>query len=174
VSFWRHLRAAAALPAMVAVVVPALLLLSTRDVHVGWGLPRSLGLPIAAFGGGLIAAGLSMFGWTLALFAARGRGTLAPWDPTATLVIEGPYGHVRNPMISGVLAVLLGEACVLGSRALAVWAGVFFVANAVYIPLSEEPGLERRFGEAYRAYKQHVPRWLPRLRPWRPDTGVSA
>jgi protein-S-isoprenylcysteine O-methyltransferase Ste14 len=31
----------------------------------------------------------------------------------------------------------------------------------------EEVALERRFGEAYRRYKQNVPRWIPRLTPYR-------
>jgi protein-S-isoprenylcysteine O-methyltransferase Ste14 len=71
-------------------------------------------------------------------------------------------------MISGVLFNLAGEALALGSSAIGVWFGIFFLANAVYIPLSEEPGLEERFGDAYRAYRAHVPRWVPRLRPWPP------
>ena len=51
----------------------------------------------------------------VALFARVGEGTLAPWDPTRRLVVESPYRRVRNPMISAVLAVLTGEALVLGS-----------------------------------------------------------
>lgn len=31
--------------------------------------------------------------------------------------------------------------------------------------------VERRFGDKYLRYKQHVPRWIPRLRPWRDRTG---
>jgi protein-S-isoprenylcysteine O-methyltransferase Ste14 len=46
------------------------------------------------------------------------------------------------------------------------WAAFFSLGNLLYIPRSEEPGLERRFGDDYRRYKQHVPRWLPRWRPW--------
>jgi protein-S-isoprenylcysteine O-methyltransferase Ste14 len=38
--------------------------------------------------------------------------------------------------------------------------------NAIYIPLLEEPGLERRFGADYVLYKRNVPRWIPRLRAW--------
>jgi len=37
--------------------------------------------------------------------------------------------------------------------------------------LVEEPGLERRFGEAYRVYTAQVPRWTPRTRPW---TGIAS
>jgi protein-S-isoprenylcysteine O-methyltransferase Ste14 len=103
---------------------------------------------------------------TITLFASVGRGTLAPWDPTRRLVVRGPYRHVRNPMISGVLSILLGEAALLGSFPLLAWFGVFFAANAIYMPLVEEPGLERRFGDDYRTYKRNVPRWVPRRKPW--------
>jgi protein-S-isoprenylcysteine O-methyltransferase Ste14 len=44
------------------------------------------------------------------LFAKVGQGTLAPWDPTRNLVAVGPYRFVRNPMISGVALMLMGQA----------------------------------------------------------------
>ena len=106
------------------------------------------------------------------LFARIGRGTLAPWDPTRHLVVEGPYRHVRNPMITAVLAVLAGEAALFGSPPLLIWCAAFFAINHVFFRLHEEPGLERRFGEEYRAYKRNVPRWLPRRAPWAPRTSV--
>lgn len=65
------------------------------------------------------AAGLALFGSTLFLFWTRGRGTLAPWDPPRVFVAKGPYRYVRNPMIGGVIFILLAEALVLRSRALA-------------------------------------------------------
>lgn len=95
-----------------------------------------------------------------------GSGTLAPWDPKTRLVVRGPYRCVRNPMISGVLFVLLGEAALVGSVPLLIWFGAVLAVNAIYLPLVEEPGLSRRFGEDYEAYRAHVPRWLPRVRPW--------
>lgn len=104
--------------------------------------------------------------WTIRLFVSQGRGTLAPWDPTSRLVVAGPYRHVRNPMISGVLCVLLGEAALFGSAPLVLWFGIVLGVNAVYMPLVEEPGLVRRFGADYESYRAHVPRWLPRLTPW--------
>lgn len=70
-------------------------------------------------------------------------------------------------MIAGVLLILAGEALVLRSPAIGTWAAVFLLINAVYFPLVEEPQLESRFGEDYRKYKRHVPRFLPRVRPWK-------
>lgn len=79
-------------------------------------------------------------------------------------------------MITAVAAMLLGESLFFGSWLIGVWVLLFGFINHVYFVLSEEPGLERRFGESYRAYKANVPRWIPRLRPWqqeaRSDSGV--
>jgi len=161
----RHARAILSLPGVVAVLVPALLAL-TGGVDVGWGLPTAMAwLPVLA-GCALAAAGVFLIGWTVSLFARVGDGTLAPWDPTARLVVAGPYRHVRNPMIGGVLLLLLGEAALLGSRAIFIWFCSVLAVNAVYLPLVEEPGLVQRFGADYERYRANVPRWLPRPRPW--------
>ncbi len=113
-----------------------------------------------------LAVGLALAVSTVRLFTTMGQGTPAPWDPPQKLVVAGPYCHVRNPMISAVLFMLLAEALFLRSWPIAWWGLAFFVINGIYFPFSEEPGLERRFGEPYRIYKANVPRWLPRLRPW--------
>lgn len=99
-------------------------------------------------------------------------------DPTQRLVVQGVYRHVRNPMISGVMAILLGEVVLAASLPLACWFLVFVAGNALYIPLAEEPGLAKRFGDDYEAYRRNVPRWIPRLKPWAtqtpdPDTKAS-
>jgi protein-S-isoprenylcysteine O-methyltransferase Ste14 len=67
-----------------------------------------------------------------------------------------------------VLCVLLGEALLFGSLGVLAWFAIVFAVNAVYFPLVEEPGLRRRFGADYEAYRAAVPRWLPRLRRWDP------
>lgn len=38
--------------------------------------------------------------------------------------------------------------------------------SLIFIPLLEEPQLEERFGDSYRRYCRHVPRFVPRLPPW--------
>jgi protein-S-isoprenylcysteine O-methyltransferase Ste14 len=143
---------------MAAVLVPVLIL-SANGSHIGWW---------SVLGVALAGVGLLLMARAIALFAREGRGTLAPWDPTSRLVVRGPYRHVRNPMISGVMFLLAGEAAFFGSWALAVWFACFVLVNAVWIPLVEEPGLERRFGEDYLVYREAVPRWIPRLRAWTP------
>jgi protein-S-isoprenylcysteine O-methyltransferase Ste14 len=158
---WRQLRAIALLPGTVCVLVPALIL-SARGTNVGWGLGGvAAALPVV-LGLALIGAGFSLWLWTVRLLARRGKGTLAPWDPTRRLVVAGPYRHLRNPMISAVVSVLLGEAALFGSLPLLAWAALFFAVNHVGFLVYEEPGLERRFGDEYRAYRRQVPRWLPR------------
>ena len=74
-------------------------------------------------------------------------------------------------MITGALFVLLSETLLFKSLPLAAWMIVFFAANAIYFPLVEEKGLQKRFGAEYAAYRKAVPRWLPRLRPWKQATG---
>jgi protein-S-isoprenylcysteine O-methyltransferase Ste14 len=110
---------------------------------------------------------------TIRLFVTVDKGTLAPWVPTQHLVVQGVYRHVRNPMISGVLFVLLGEVMITASLPLFCWFAFAGLLNAVYIPLSEEPGLVKRFGEEYQTYKRNVPRWVPRLTPCGGGAGES-
>ena len=167
-STWRHLRAILLCPGIVTVIVPALILWWTDEVAVGWRLPNGLAVLPVLLGAALIGLGLALVAWTIRLFATIGQGTLAPWDPTSRLVVRGPYRHSRNPMISGVVLLLLGEAALLGSLALLFWSIAVFAINAIYLRLIEEPGLRRRFGEEYDVYCADVPRWVPRLRPWEP------
>ncbi|MFO0550902.1 MAG: isoprenylcysteine carboxylmethyltransferase family protein [Polyangiaceae bacterium] len=148
-----HLRAAT-MPLTAGLVVP--ILLARQDAH--WGAAR------LAVGALLAASGWAIVVWTVVLFSRRGRGTLAPWNPTNALVIEGPFSHVRNPMISGVAAAAAGVAIAAGSWRAGAWAVGFVVVNHIYFIALEEPGLRRRFGEPYIAYARAVPRWLPRLR----------
>jgi protein-S-isoprenylcysteine O-methyltransferase Ste14 len=162
----RHLLAVAVLPFTVTVLVPSWIA-RANGVHVVWG-PTTGALALQAAGAVVLGVGLVLFTASLRRFATEGRGTLAPWDPPRQLVVQGPYRFVRNPMISGVVLVLCGEAALLISRPLAIWALTFAAMNLVYIPLFEEPQLAARFGESYREYCRHVPRLLPRLSPWSP------
>ena len=159
----RHILSILLLPVTVTLVVPYVLL-SLRPFS-------SLSLAAAFPGAGVILCGLALVFVTIRYFATLGRGTLAPWDPPKHLVVAGVYRHVRNPMISGVMPILFGEALGLRSVPLLEWALGFLALNMTYIPLLEEPMLEGRFGDEYRQYKRHVPRWVPRRTAWTPPWG---
>jgi len=161
----RHLKAVLSLPFIVAVLLPFLLYVGNIEhlfplIEKKTFFPYSIGLYI------LIV--------TNKLFTTIGKGTLAPWDPTQKMVIEGPYRYCRNPMISAVLFIIVGESFLLASLPILIWAVVFFVMANIYFILSEEPELEKRFGKEFLDYKANVPRWIPRLRPWKGEKGRSA
>jgi protein-S-isoprenylcysteine O-methyltransferase Ste14 len=160
----RHGFAVALLPFTVAVIVP---LWIGRQYGVAFAAGSSVDALLTQLAGAAVAgAGLVLFGTSLRRFAVDGRGTLAPWDPPRRLVVRGPYRYVRNPMISGVFFVLVGEALILRSPPHGIWAAAFLAINSIYIPLIEEPGLADRFGADYREYCRHVPRIVPTTRPW--------
>jgi protein-S-isoprenylcysteine O-methyltransferase Ste14 len=164
--FVRHLLSVAVLPFVVTVLVPRWLA-RTNNITPAIGTTAPLVL-MQVVGVLLLIVGLILFSASLGKFVTEGEGTLAPWDPPRRLVIRGPYRYVRNPMISGVVLVLFGESLILLSRPHLMWALIFLGGNFVLIPLVEEPGLRRRFGESYAEYCRHVPRLIPRLRPWQP------
>ena len=166
----RHILSILLLPATVTIVVPYLILSGLGTQPVRWH-PNAVALLAGAV---LAGVGLVFVGKTISWFATLGRGTLAPWDPPRRLVVTGLYRHVRNPMITGVALILLGEAAALRSWDLLAWAALFFLLNMIHIPLVEERSLKRRFGDHYDEYRRHVPRWIPRLTPWTPTPGAQA
>jgi protein-S-isoprenylcysteine O-methyltransferase Ste14 len=167
---WRHLRAILLLPGIVLLAIPGMILWWGGLDTIGlWrSVPESRAL-LPILGGLLLGLGLALVVGTIRLFFKLGEGTLAPWDPPQRLVVRGVYRHVRNPMMSGALLVLLGMALLSASPILLCWFVVVGIVYAVYIPLSEEPGLARRFGDDYLAYKRNVPRWFPRTTSWDAD-----
>jgi protein-S-isoprenylcysteine O-methyltransferase Ste14 len=141
------------LPGTVALYVPFRILRATGH----WLLPE---LTFAT----LCAGSVTWLGATVVLrcvwdFFAAGRGTLAPVDPPKELVVRGLYRFTRNPMYNGVLAVILGEAWLFRSPALLAYAACVWVVFHLWVVLYEEPVLETKFGERYRAYRSAVPRW---------------
>src|SRR5262249_19139083 len=103
-------------------------------------------------------------------FVVEGRGTPAPIAPTEHLVVGGPFRWVRNPGYIAVIALLLGQALLLGSSAVLAYATVVALGFHLFVVFYEEPTLRRQFGAEYETYCHAVPRWIPRLRPakWQP------
>lgn len=151
------------LPGNVLVFIPLTILwLSRDDVWLIKIIPSSM--LALAFGLLFLTVGLFLAIWTMRIFIKKGGGgTPAPWDPIKNLLVEGPYLYVRNPMVIGVILILISESIILQSWEILSWMVVFVIINSAYFVLYEEPQLERRFGEKYLSYKLDVPRWLPRI-----------
>jgi len=164
------IKAVLILPGTALVYVPALIVWLSRDTAfaASFAAPSIItwltGLPFAA-------AGLVLMLWTVRLYAVQGGGgTPAPWHPIKNFIVLGPYRHVRNPMLIGVNLFLTAEAILLQSTPIFLWMLVFVIINTAYFALSEEPQLEKRFGQAYLDYKRNVPRWVPRLTLYTPPS----
>lgn len=145
-----------ALPVLVLLLVPYWIEKNLSVAHYGFLL----------IGMVFIIMGIIMMIHTITIFIKTGNGTLAPWSPTKKMVIKGLYRYVRNPMITGVIIILIGESLAFHSFKILIWALIFFVINNLFFVLYEEPDLERKFGDEYKNYKKNVPRWIPRLTPF--------
>jgi protein-S-isoprenylcysteine O-methyltransferase Ste14 len=114
----------------------------------------------------LIVAGVSALLDSFARFAIQGLGTPAPIFPTRHLVVRGLYRYVRNPMYVALLLVVAGQALLFGSVHLLEYAACIWLCTHLFVVGYEEPKLGSTFGGEYQAFSAHVPRWIPRLRPW--------
>jgi protein-S-isoprenylcysteine O-methyltransferase Ste14 len=146
-------------PVPLTVLLPWLLSgYELSDPLVGWTWIRGVGIALLVVGIPVLAESVARFVW-------KGRGTLTPAVPTRHLVISGLYRFVRNPMYVGVITIILGEALLLGSGAVLVYAAVVAVVFHLFVVLYEEPALRRTYGTEYAEYCSHVRRWLPRITP---------
>ena len=146
-------------PGVVAGLVPWLL--------TGWDARDPPWAPgVRLLGGVLIGLGVAALLHAFARFVVEGLGTPAPVAPTERLVVGGLYRYVRNPMYLAVGAIVVGQALLLGRAVLLAYGALFAVLVEAFVRWYEEPTLARRFGARYEAYRQAVPRWWPRTRPW--------
>lgn len=106
------------LPLTAIVFIPAVIIVLCNNT-------MSRNITILILGGLIIILGLSLLICSIKLLEKQGKGTLAPWNPTRKLVISGPYKYIRNPMITGVLIVILGTALIFISLCLLIWAVIF-------------------------------------------------
>lgn len=85
------------------------------------------------------------------------------------LIVSGPFAHVRNPLYLGNILIYTG----LGVMSFALFpylqiAGLlFFYYQYRMIIKEEENYLQNAFGAAFEDYKKNVPRFIPRIIPYR-------
>jgi len=117
-------------------------------------------------GAGLAFLGLILLIESFARFVWKGFGTPAPIAPPIKLVVTGFYRRVRNPIYVGLVAIVFGEALILGDERMLVYAAILWLFFHVWVLAIEEPTLGLSFGDEFATFKANVPRWLPRLTPW--------
>jgi protein-S-isoprenylcysteine O-methyltransferase Ste14 len=135
----------------------------------GWRVQLSWALPVRFVGLVLLVAGIAVLVQAFGRFVFEGRGTPSPTAPTDRLVVGGLYRYVRNPMYVAVLTAIVGQALWFGQPVLLGYAVVVWAAVVSFVRWYEEPHLAERYGESYRAYRDAVPGWIPRVRPWSPN-----
>jgi protein-S-isoprenylcysteine O-methyltransferase Ste14 len=135
----------------------------------GWRIgPPFFGIePLRWVGAALIVLGLLPLLSSFARFAWAGLGTPAPIAPPTNLVVTGFYRRARNPIYVALLIVLLGQALLFGDERVAAWGVLFWLFTFAVVVLFEEPALRHQFGEEYRTYCTNVPRWVPRVIPYK-------
>ncbi len=115
----------------------------------------ALGIILMFLGGALLlACGL--------IFGAKGQGTPAVFDAPRHFVVVGPYRFVRNPMYIAGLILLVGFGFFQRSISMVLFVVPMFFLFQLFVVYVEEPGLLRRFGQPYLAYKERINRWIPK------------
>ena len=155
--FLKNLLFSVLVPGTVAGLVPYWIVTSTGR----WQWPDAAVVP--TLGGVVLAGGLAIYLRCVTDFGSAG-GTPAPVDPPKELVVRGLYRYSRNPMYVGVLSVIVGQALILVSLPLLLYAGAVFAAFHSFVVFYEEPTLRRQFGESHERLCARVPRWIGRPR----------
>jgi protein-S-isoprenylcysteine O-methyltransferase Ste14 len=148
------------------ILIPRKILLSHEHIYrFDIGVYRYCGLAPIVFG-------VVIYVFCSGSFVFIGKGTPIPFTPTKELIVTGLYRFVRNPLyIAGVL-VLAGEALLFQSLGIFFYCLVMFGIFNVHV-LMEETLLAKQFGATYEQYCKSVPRWIPRLKPYRKKDSES-
>lgn len=78
-----------------------------------------------------------------------------------TLVDDGPYAYVRNPLYSSYLVYWMAWVALTGGHWVATALFAVMLTTYVWAALSEERQLSAQLGETYRAYAARTKRFIP-------------
>lgn len=132
---------------------------------LNWVWPRDPGLAVSPevryWVGGLIIAGavLGLGFWSVLTMRRTGQSE-NPWKPTTEIIARGPFRLTRNPMYLQMVLICVGMALMLMNVWILLLTPLCAWILHRFAIVPEETYLERKFGEAYLAYKRRVRRWL--------------
>jgi protein-S-isoprenylcysteine O-methyltransferase Ste14 len=118
----------------------------------------------------LMLAGVLLLMDAFARFALQGLGTPAPIFPTRHLVVSGSYRYVRNPMYVAVVSLVVGQGLLFGNVRVLIYGLCVWLVMHIFVLIYEEPTMRKSFPANYALFSAHVPRWVPRLTPWKERT----
>ena len=119
--------------------------------------PRGIVISVVAGALGALAT-LLVVGAVVAM--RKAHTSVAPWDPTTTLLTAGAFGVSRNPIYVAFLLVQASLALVAGNGWWIVFLPVSWYLLDVIQVRREERYLVKTFGDAYLDYTRRVRRWL--------------
>jgi protein-S-isoprenylcysteine O-methyltransferase Ste14 len=143
--------------------IPLLVIMVAIGLNFVWPIDLAKELPKTLrywLGGTIVASAILGLGAWSVLIMRRSGQSENPWKPTSSIVERGPFRLSRNPMYLQMVVVCFGVAVALMNVWLFLLTPVcgWLLQRLAIVP--EEQYLERKFGEAYLAYKKRVRRWL--------------
>jgi protein-S-isoprenylcysteine O-methyltransferase Ste14 len=140
-------------------VLVAILIAAMSGLHYGLHDAASVPLWIRFLAPVPIGAGLLLLVVARLQFARR-QTNIYTFDEPGMLVTDGVFRLSRHPMYLGFALVLVGAAMAFGNSCSFLLALLFIVVADQWYIAFEERWLQRKFGEAYLAYKRSVRRWV--------------
>jgi protein-S-isoprenylcysteine O-methyltransferase Ste14 len=128
-------------------------------------VPATSWPPVAEWGLAAATVGLAIGSVLLVICAARCLGK--QWALTArvveghSLIQDGPYRFVRNPIYTGMFGLLLATGIAAGQWIALLAASILFIAGTWIRIRSEERLLRQTFGSEFEAYAKKVWALIP-------------
>jgi len=128
-------------------------------LHLLWPVHLLSAVPARVAGAVFVLASGVIARWAERAMQRAGTNIL-PTRPTTTIVSDGPYQFTRNPLYVASTGLFIGLTLLLNS----LWPLLLLPPLLALVEWGvirrEERYLERKFGDAYLAYKSRVRRWL--------------
>ena len=84
--------------------------------------------------------------------------------------MTGLYRYVRNPgYTSPSSRSSWAQGILFADWRLLNYGGLMWLAFHAFVVAYEEPVLAENFGAQYENFRANVPRWIPRMTPWRSE-----
>jgi protein-S-isoprenylcysteine O-methyltransferase Ste14 len=133
----------------------AALVLSDDPAGVLWRLPTALEWAMVA----LLAAGVA-FAWWARIYLGRLWSASITQKDGHRIVDSGPYGLVRHPIYTGLLAGAIATTALRGTWAVLIGLPLFVIGYVMKARI-EERLMRASLGPGYDAYMARVPMLVP-------------